>query len=97
MTILDLKTATPNPQPTVSWVALTQPSALRYNGTTVQAVHVALRMAFGEFPIKLSSGNGGVHLSVLLGMQAVAGAGATPYTILYEALEKFGEIEVRDR
>ena len=84
-----------NPQPTVSWVALTQPMALRYNGTTVQAVHAALRKAFGPFPIKLRTEDQDLH--ILRGMVAVAGDGHTPYQILYDALEKFGEIEIMDK
>jgi hypothetical protein len=83
-----------DPQPQISWVAITAPAALRYNGTTVQAVHKALVRAFGEFPIRLGRDD---HLSVLIGMKAAAGEGATPYEILFEALLKFGELEVRDR
>lgn len=84
-----------DPQPTVSWVALTQPSALRYNGTTVQAVHAALRKAFGPFPIKLRTEDQDLH--ILRGLVAGAGEGHTPFDILYDALEKFGEIEIRDK
>jgi len=79
-------------QPKVTWVALTQPAQLRYDGTTVQEVQRALRQAFGEFPIKL----GTTHLPILTGMLAAAQS-PVPYQILYDALERFGEIEVRDR
>jgi len=80
-----------DPQPQIAWVAVTSPAELRYNGTTVQAVHKALRRAFGELPIRL----GREHLPVIHGMMAVAGEGATPYEILFQALDKFGELELR--
>lgn len=81
-------------QPSISWVALTAPAVLRYNGTTVQEVHKALVNAFGQFPIKLNAGD---HLPVLFGMRCAAGDGGTPYEILRAALERFGEIELRDQ
>ena len=47
--------------------------------------------AFGPLPIRLTKD---AHASMLRGMIAAAGDGATPYTELLEALRQYSDLEV---
>ena len=74
----------------IRWAPLSQAERLAFNGTSYQAVHRALFMAFGDFPIRLSR----PHLETLHGMACAAGEGDKPYRQLFDALTMFGELEI---
>ena len=75
--------------PAILWKPIASPTRLNYTGTSIEAVTIALRMAFGEFPIRLTRD----HLKVLEGMIA-ASTGSQPYKELYQALTNIGELEL---
>lgn len=75
----------------IEWCPISSPSLLPFTGTSFGDVHRALAKAFGDFPIRLTR----EHLPTLKGMECAAGDGAVPYRMLYTAVDKFNEIEVR--
>lgn len=75
--------------PAITWKAIASPTRLQYEGTSIEAVSISLRKAFGEFPIRLRR----EHLPVLEGMIAAA-SGSQPYKELYQALHNIGELEI---
>lgn len=75
--------------PAITWKAIASPTRLQFTGTSIEAVSIALRKAFGEFPIRLTRDK----LPVLEGMIAAA-SGSQPYKELYQALHNIGELEI---
>ena len=76
---------------TITWSPLSSPTILPFNGTDFKAVHLALRQAFGDFPIRVSRDS---DARTLRGMAIGAGEGRTPYDNLVSALEQYGELEL---
>ncbi len=77
----------------IEWAPMASGQRLPFNGTSYLAVREALTKTFGAFPIRLSRAD---HLATMRGMAAVAAEGAEPYAQLAAALDKFGELEIRD-
>ena len=76
------------PATQLEWCVKQPPKQLSFLGTSFELTAAALTKTFGAFPIQLDSS----HQRVLAGMAAVGG---TPYAQLLQALEVYGEIEVR--
>ena len=79
--------------PGIQWSPISAPSRLKFTGTSIEATRSALTKAFGDFPIRLNSGN---QLLVLKGMAAGAGDGSAPYDELILALTQFGTLEISE-
>lgn len=77
--------------PGIQWAPISGPMRLQFSGTSVSETGVALREAFGDFPIRLVAGE---HLPVLKGMCAAAGEGKQPYMQLITALTQFSTLEL---
>lgn len=77
--------------PGIMWAPISSPMRLQFSGTSCTDTKAALTEAFGEFPIRLSTGE---HLFILRGMNAAAGVGKQPYQQLIAALTQFGNLEL---
>lgn len=84
---------TPGKDQLIKWAPVSSPVDLPFTGTSYGDVRDALKTAFGNFPIRLSSD---VHLGVIAGMKAAAGRDVATYDVLYRALTKFTELELTD-
>ena len=78
-------------EPGILWSPIASPMRLQFSGTSCEAVSEALQAGFGDFPIRLSTGE---HMFILRGMAASAGAGKQPYQQLITALTQFGTLEL---
>lgn len=79
----------------IEWAPLADGGRLAFTNTSYKAVKDALFMTFGKFPIRLSKD----HVRELRAMAAAArepGSADHPYTQLIEALNKYGDLELRD-
>lgn len=74
------------------WKPVGEGDRLSFANSSFQAVHKVLLEVFGAFPISLSAKS---HLPHLKAMRAASG-GVAAYNDLVVALEKYGEIEVRE-
>ena len=77
--------------PGILWSPIASPMRLQFSGTSCESVAEALQMGFGDFPIRLSTGE---HMFILRGMMASAGPGKQPYDQLIKALTQFGTLEI---
>ena len=77
--------------PGILWSPIASPMRLQFSGTSCEDVATALKTGFGEFPIRLSTGE---HMFILKGMAAAAGPGKQPYNQLISALTQFGTLEL---
>ena len=77
----------------IQWAPIASPMRLRFSGTSCEETAKALVEAFGDFPIRLHTGE---QLLILKGMAAAAGGGSQPYRELMQALAQCGQLELTE-
>lgn len=76
----------------IYWAPVSQSIRLSFAGTDQATVSKALTDTFGKFPIRLSDS----HILTIKAMYHAAGVGGKPYSDLYDALQKFGQLELTE-
>lgn len=81
------------PDGELHWMPVAKGERIRFNGTSYRDTYVALIKTFGRFPIRLEAAN---HLQVMNAMANAAGEGGTPYREIFDALNRYGSLEIQD-